>query len=214
MLFYGLLIGSIFTSLLYGIHIFVAFIMIVIILMQASKGGGLSGAFGTGTGSSPLFGAATSTVLVRTTTVLAVIFAITCLSLATIQARRSPIPKAKKSTEEVEKETTGKEEPPVAVEKEAAEKKEEEGALSPVEAGAEEKEKGAAEGEEPSPPEEKPLSPVEAEPEVKEKGAAQGEEPSLPKEKPLSPVEGDGEETEEKQEPPAAVEEGSVEQSV
>lgn len=56
-------------GLMVGIHVLVAALLMLVILMQAAKGGGLSGAFGTGAGSSPLFGAATSSVLVRTTTV-------------------------------------------------------------------------------------------------------------------------------------------------
>ncbi len=209
-MFCGLLFGSIFSGLLYGIHIFAAFLMVVIILMQAAKGGGLSGAFGAGVGSSPLFGAGTSTVLVRTTAVLAVIFTITCISLAALQARKSPIPKEKKYTEDVGEKPTGKEEPAATAQEGAGEKKEEsplspveggaekvapaeEKALSPVEAGGKVKEKGAAGTGKLAPPGEKALSPVEASGEAKKKGAAKSESPSPPEEKALSPVEAGGE---------------------
>jgi len=173
--------------------------MIVIILMQASKGGGLSGAFGTGAGSSPLFGAATSSVLVRTTTVLAVIFAVTCISLAAIQAKRSSFVKGegKEDKGKVSTMATEKKEGLAAPEGEAVEGKEGEGApspveekvLSPVEAGPEGEKEGAPEGVKPSPPEEKPLSPVEAGAAGKEDGAVKSEKPLPPEEKALSPVE-------------------------
>jgi len=182
-----------FYGLLVGIHVLVGFLMMLVILMQASKGGGLSGAFGTGAGSSPLFGAATSTVLVRTTTVLAIIFAITCLSIAAIQSKRASLRvKTKKGTEKVSTTTGSGMEARVGPEESAPEEKEQEGGVPSTKTGAEGEEKSAAEGEKPSPPEEKPLSPVEAEGEGREKGPAEGEEPSLPEEKALSPVEARG----------------------
>jgi len=77
-----------FYTLLVIIHVIASALMILLILMQSSKGEGLSGAFGMGTGSSALFGADTATVLTKGTVVLAVIFAITCLSIALIQTHR------------------------------------------------------------------------------------------------------------------------------
>ncbi len=190
------LLGSIFLSMLYGLHIFVAFLMVVIILMQAAKGGGLSGAFGTGMGSSPLFGAATSSVLVRGTTILAIIFAITCISLAAIQSSRSTFGgKGKKQKEAVATEegaVSAPEEDEAEGEGQAegATSPSEEKALSPVEAEA-----GPLERREPSLPEEKTLSPTEAEGEA-DSGATAAEAPSPVGEKPLSPVEAGGEEEE------------------
>ena len=61
------------------IHVIITILLIVIILMQAGKGGGLTETF---SGVESLFGTKTNVVLVKATTVLAVLFLITCLSLA------------------------------------------------------------------------------------------------------------------------------------
>ncbi|MBN1916793.1 MAG: preprotein translocase subunit SecG [Verrucomicrobia bacterium] len=71
------------------IHILVGLLMCIVILMQSSKGEGLSGAFGMGQGTSTFFGADTANVLVKITTVLAVIFMVTSLSLAYVQAYKA-----------------------------------------------------------------------------------------------------------------------------
>jgi preprotein translocase subunit SecG len=176
-----------FYGLLVGIHIFVAVLLIIIILMQASKGGGLSGAFGTGTGSSPLFGAATSTVLVRATTVLAIVFAITCLSIAAIQGKRSRImqgvktPKKEQAVHSHEEEETSPSTADGAVGKD-----EQADTLSPVEAGAPETKEGDSGTQTPPAVEEKPqLSPIEG----GNASVQPGDATSPPK--PLSPVEGE-----------------------
>lgn len=169
--------ASIFYGMLIGLHILVAALLILIVLMQASKGGGLSGAFGTGTGSSPLFGAATSSVLVRATTVLGVLFAITCISIAAIQSRRATFARA------IQKEEAS---PGLTKEQGAAPPGEEpttEQPLSPVEGGT------ATEGapaEVPPTTEQPALSPVEGE---TAGGEAQPFEPPDAT-KPMSPVEG------------------------
>jgi preprotein translocase subunit SecG len=64
------------------IHILICVILIVSILLQASKGGGLAGAFG-GTGTSgAIFGSTgAATFLSKLTTYLAVAFFLTCLGL-------------------------------------------------------------------------------------------------------------------------------------
>jgi len=189
-------VASIFYGMLVGLHILVAALLILLVLMQASKGGGLSGAFGTGTGSSPLFGAATSSVLVRTTTVLAVLFAITCISIAAIQSRRATFAKTIRK-EEVAPEPT-KEEGATPPGEEATTEK----PLSPVE-GETKKEEALAEP--PATKEQPALSPVEGEvPEKESKPPApeatkspspiEGESPepapTAPSEGTLSPVEG------------------------
>ena len=76
-------------TLLLIIHIIVAVFMCVVILMQSSKGEGLSGAFGLGQGTTSFFGADTANVLVKITVVLAVVFMLTSLSLAYIQSRKA-----------------------------------------------------------------------------------------------------------------------------
>ena len=76
-------------TLLLIIHIVVAVLICIVILMQSAKGEGLSGAFGLGQGTTSFFGADTANVLVKITTVLAVLFMVTSLSLAYIQAQKA-----------------------------------------------------------------------------------------------------------------------------
>ena len=73
---------NILYTLLVIIHIAASLLIILLVLMQSSKGEGLSGAFGMGSGSSAIFGADTANVLTKATVVLAVVFAVTCLSIA------------------------------------------------------------------------------------------------------------------------------------
>ena len=70
------------TIVLLFIHILVCIVLIVSILLQAGKGGGLSGAFG-GVGSAgTVFGSTgTATFLGKVTTYVAVVFCLTCISL-------------------------------------------------------------------------------------------------------------------------------------
>jgi preprotein translocase subunit SecG len=77
------------ATLLLVIHILVGVLICIVILMQSSKGEGLSGAFGLGQGTTAFFGADTANVLVKITTVLAVLFMLTSLSLAYVHARRA-----------------------------------------------------------------------------------------------------------------------------
>lgn len=68
------------------IHFAVCLLLIIIILIQAGRGGGLVEGFA---GVESMFGAKTSAFLTRSTTVLAVMFFITCLSLAFLSTRQS-----------------------------------------------------------------------------------------------------------------------------
>jgi len=67
------------------IHILVAVLLITSILMQSGRGGGLTETFSS---MESIFGTKTNVFLVRTTTALAVMFLITCLSLAYISTQR------------------------------------------------------------------------------------------------------------------------------
>lgn len=70
------------------IHVITCVLLIIAVLMQSSKGGGLSGAFG-GMGSQAIMGGReAATFLSRATTYLAVIFMVTSLSLAFLSAGR------------------------------------------------------------------------------------------------------------------------------
>lgn len=68
-------------TLLLVVHILVCLVLIVSILLQASKGGGLSTAFGGSGGSAMFGGAGAATFLSKVTTVLAVVFFLTCIGL-------------------------------------------------------------------------------------------------------------------------------------
>ena len=71
------------------IHYFTCFAMILVILLQSGKGGGLAGAFGGG-GSTIFGGRGAGTVLTRATMVLGALFFVTSLSLALISAQGGP----------------------------------------------------------------------------------------------------------------------------
>lgn len=74
-------------TLLLILHLVSAIALIGIVLLQAGKGGGLSGAFGSGMGSETLFGARTGDVLTRATAIMATIFISTSLALAYLSVR-------------------------------------------------------------------------------------------------------------------------------
>lgn len=69
-----------------AIHIIICALLIVLVLIQSGRGGGLVDGF---SGVESMFGTKTNAFLTRTTTVLAVLFFLTCLSLALISARQS-----------------------------------------------------------------------------------------------------------------------------
>jgi len=68
------------------LHIIICALLIIIILIQAGRGGGLVEGF---SGVESMFGTKTNTFLTRTTSVLSVLFFLTCLSLALLSARQS-----------------------------------------------------------------------------------------------------------------------------
>ncbi|TAN59870.1 preprotein translocase subunit SecG [bacterium] len=73
-------------GILIAIHSVVCVFLIVIVLIQAGRGGGLAESF---TGAESIFGTKTNAVLTRATTFFAVFFFITCLSLAILAKQRS-----------------------------------------------------------------------------------------------------------------------------
>jgi preprotein translocase subunit SecG len=85
-------------TLLLIIHVLVGVLICIVILMQSAKGEGLSGAFGMGQGTTSFFGADTANVLVKITTVLAVIFMLTSLSLAYIRSQAAASVASKKAS--------------------------------------------------------------------------------------------------------------------
>jgi len=68
------------------IHVLVAALLIVVILIQRGRGGGLVESF---SGMESMFGTKTSQFLTRTTTILATLFLFTSISLALLSARQS-----------------------------------------------------------------------------------------------------------------------------
>lgn len=67
-------------------HIIVCLLLIMVILIQSGRGGGFLESF---SGLDTIFGTKTNTFLVRSTTVLATIFLLTCLGLAFLSSQRS-----------------------------------------------------------------------------------------------------------------------------
>ena len=72
-------------TVLLVIHVLVALLLMIVILMQSGRGGGLTEAFAS---AESMFGAQTSSFLIRTTSVLATIFIITSLVLAFLSSRK------------------------------------------------------------------------------------------------------------------------------
>ncbi len=73
-------------SLIVGIHIVVCILLIIVILIQAGRGGGLVEGF---SGVESMFGTRTNVFLTRFTTTLAILFFISCVGLALMSAHRS-----------------------------------------------------------------------------------------------------------------------------
>ncbi len=75
------------TILLTIIHVLVCFFLVIVVLLQSGKAADLAGAFG-GMGSQTAFGPrGSATVLSKATTVAAVLFMLTSMSLAIMASR-------------------------------------------------------------------------------------------------------------------------------
>src|SRR5205814_5108390 len=73
------------------VHVLVCVFLIIVVLLQSGKAADLAGAFG-GMGSQTAFGPrGSATLLSKATTVSAVVFMITSLSLSILQTRRSGV---------------------------------------------------------------------------------------------------------------------------
>ncbi len=70
------------------VHIFVSMVLILVILMQAGRGSGLSEMFGANS-TQTIFGTSASNFLMKATAVSAGIFIFTCLTLAVLSSKRS-----------------------------------------------------------------------------------------------------------------------------
>ncbi|MFH1128071.1 MAG: preprotein translocase subunit SecG [Candidatus Omnitrophota bacterium] len=67
------------------LHVIICVLLMIVVLIQAGRGGGLVEGF---SGVESVFGTKTSAFLTKTTTVLSVLFFITCLSLAVLSSRQ------------------------------------------------------------------------------------------------------------------------------
>jgi preprotein translocase subunit SecG len=70
------------------VHIIASIILILVILLQAGRGGGLSEAFGMSSTQS-FFGTSATKFFQRATEVAAVVFLLTCLGLTVLSTKRS-----------------------------------------------------------------------------------------------------------------------------
>ncbi len=67
-------------------HLIVCILLIIIVLIQAGRGGGLAESF---SGAETILGTKTNAFLTKATSVFAVLFFVTCLSLAFVSKQRS-----------------------------------------------------------------------------------------------------------------------------
>lgn len=67
------------------LHVIICVLLMAVVLIQAGRGGGLVEGF---SGVESVFGTKTSAFLTKTTTVLSVLFFVTCLSLAVLSSRQ------------------------------------------------------------------------------------------------------------------------------
>jgi preprotein translocase subunit SecG len=76
------------TAVLLVLHVVISAVLVTVVLLQAGRGGGLSGAFGAGGGGQALFGGrGAATFLNKATVVLGGLFFVTSLALAILSAR-------------------------------------------------------------------------------------------------------------------------------
>ncbi len=75
-------------TFLIAVHVIACIVLILTILLQSGRGGGLSEAFGSSS-TSTIFGTSASTFLQRATSTCAIIFLLTSLTLAVLSSRRS-----------------------------------------------------------------------------------------------------------------------------
>ncbi len=73
---------------LYVVHVFVCFILIMVVLLQSGKAADLAGAFGGGGSQTALGSRGAATVLTKATTIAAILFMLTSLGLALYGSRR------------------------------------------------------------------------------------------------------------------------------
>jgi len=106
-------------GLVIAVHIIICVLLITVILIQAGRGGGLVEAF---SNVESMFGPKTNAFLARVTTTLAILFFISCVTLALMSAQRSRSlmrnvkPQASSVQQEAAKPVETKQETPVKTE--------------------------------------------------------------------------------------------------
>lgn len=73
-------------TLIIVVHVIACIVLIVLVLIQRGRGAGLVESFA---GVESMFGTKTSAFLTRTTTIMSVVFFLTCLSLAVLSVKQS-----------------------------------------------------------------------------------------------------------------------------
>ncbi|MBU9888538.1 MAG: preprotein translocase subunit SecG [Candidatus Omnitrophica bacterium] len=77
------------NALVIAIHILVCFVLIIVILLQAGRGQGLTGSSFGGGNVQSLLGTKASSFLTKATTVCAILFLFTCIGLNVLEVRKS-----------------------------------------------------------------------------------------------------------------------------
>lgn len=80
-------LSAVIYGLVIAVHVVVSFVLIAVILLQAGRGGGLSETFG-GSATQTILGTKTSVFLKRATAVSAVVYILTCLTLAVLTSHQ------------------------------------------------------------------------------------------------------------------------------
>ena len=82
------MLGNIMYGFVIFIHVAASIVLILVILLQAGRGGGLSETFAGGSSTQTIFGTKTSVFMTRATAVCACLYLITCLTLAVMTGQR------------------------------------------------------------------------------------------------------------------------------
>lgn len=101
---------SILETFLQVLHLFVCAMLILVVLLQQGKGGGMGAAFGGGAGAQVFGGRGAGNLLTRATSVCAAIFMLTSVSLAYLSSSGDRALKARAaiSAEKVSEKSVGK----------------------------------------------------------------------------------------------------------
>lgn len=74
------------TGIMMFVHAVVCVLLVIVILMQSGRGGGLTESFSS---AESMFGAQTNELMIKATTIFSAIFLVTCLGLAVLSSKKS-----------------------------------------------------------------------------------------------------------------------------